>query len=311
MKKRVYIKTGFTCNNNCIFCVAANDKILGNRPLEDIQNDLREGIMSGCHIAVLSGGEVSIRKDFFEILQCAKSLGYTRITVQTNGRMFCNMDFCLKAKEAGMTEIYSSVHGHTSKLHDSLTRSEGSFRQSIRAIRNIKGIGLRIATNIVIVRDNYRHLPAITNMLIGLGVEEIQLAFVHPMGNAAKNAGVVVPRISLAAPYIQESIRLSIANGTIILVEGVPFCLLDGYPDHVQELYLFDTEVRGFTYDPDFTKTRKEKAKVKFEQCSKCSYDSICEGSWKEYPEIYGSAEFKPISGKAPTIEELKSLFSR
>ena len=35
--KRVDIKTGFLCNNNCYFCVQAQNKCSGNRSLDEIK----------------------------------------------------------------------------------------------------------------------------------------------------------------------------------------------------------------------------------------------------------------------------------
>lgn len=40
--KRVDIKTGFICNNNCLFCVQADNKCTGNRTFEEIKKDLEE-----------------------------------------------------------------------------------------------------------------------------------------------------------------------------------------------------------------------------------------------------------------------------
>lgn len=299
MQKRVDIKTGFNCNNNCLFCVQASKKPLGNRPKEDIFKDLEEAKKTGCTGVVFTGGEVSIRKDFFELLQYAKELEFKPVQVQTNARMFSDNSFAKKAVEAGMTEFAPAIHGHIAELHDYLTRSPESFKQTCQAIKNVKEHGLYIVTNTVVVKPNYRYLPKIAQLLVDLGVNQFQFAFVHAMGNAEINFDKMVPWVSLAAPYIHKGLQVGIDNGLKVMAEAMPYCVMKGYEKYVSELYIPETEIRDISsYDPDFTKTRRTQGKIKFPQCKECKYDLICEGPWREYPEKRGDAEFVAVEGK-------------
>ena len=112
-----------------------------------------------------------------------------------------------------MTEFSPAVHGHIPELHDFLTRSQGSFNQTIQGIKNIKKHRVPIITNTVVTKPNYRYLPEIAKLLVKLGVNQFQLAFVHPIGNAYKNFDSIVPRISLAAPYIHRGLQIGIDAG--------------------------------------------------------------------------------------------------
>jgi radical SAM protein with 4Fe4S-binding SPASM domain len=118
------------------------------------------------------------------------------------------------------------------------------------------------------------------------------------MGNALINFDSVVPRMSLAAPYIKEGLKIGIKAGKIVMAEAMPYCLMKGYEDYVAEKTIPQTEIRGKTFQNtnDFTKVRQKEGKMKFPNCKKCKYDSICEGTWKEYPEHFGYEEFKPIT---------------
>ena len=64
-----------------------------------------------------------------------------------------------------------------------------------------------------------------------------------------------------------------------------------------------DTEVRGVEYQntDDSGFQRQNFSKMKFVQCSRCRYDPICEGPWKEYPEKRGNKEFVPVSKRVGT----------
>lgn len=294
--KRVDIKTGFVCNNNCIFCVQAHNKLKGNRSIDEIKENLSE-CRQRCEIVVLTGGEVSIRDDFFEIIAYAKELGYSLIQIQSNGRMFSSLDVCKKAINAGANEFAFALHGFNAEQHDSLTRSKGSFLQTVSAIKNLRKLGCKVIMNTVVVKQNYKDLEKIAKLLVNLDVNQFQMAFVHPMGNAWQNFEDVVPRISEAAPFIHKALRIGINSGKVVMAEAMPYCMMHGYEKCIAEEITPDTEIRGKEYQNtnDFTRQRKELGKVKFEKCKKCKNDGVCEGPWKEYAEKYGDEEFEAI----------------
>jgi MoaA/NifB/PqqE/SkfB family radical SAM enzyme len=294
--KRVDVKTGFLCNNNCRFCVQADNKSKGNRSFEEIERDLKDS-RSRCEGVVLTGGEVTIRPDFLKLVCIAKQLGYRSIQIQSNGRMFSSMDFCKKTIEAGATEFSPALHGYCAEQHDYLTRAKGSFSQTVKGIMNLKSLGAYVLTNSVVVKPNYSTIPQLARLLVRLDVDQFQLAFVHPMGNAEKNFENIVPSISLAAPYVHESLRIGMKAGKIVMAEAMPYCLMEGFEEQVAERIIPDTEVRGKEHQntDDFGKQRRALGKMKSPVCADCSYDRRCEGPWREYPERRGSDEFKPV----------------
>ncbi|MBS1266470.1 MAG: 7,8-dihydro-6-hydroxymethylpterin dimethyltransferase [Candidatus Woesearchaeota archaeon] len=299
MEKRLDIKTGFLCNNNCRFCVQAWSKKHGNRPKNDIFKDMRAARKNKCTSIVLTGGEVSIREDFFELIKYAKKLGFTWIQAQTNGRRFAYMDFCKKAVKAGINDFGPALHGHNAKHHNYLTRAPGSFEQTSQGIKNMKKLGVNVVTNTVVVKPNYKYLPKIAKLLVELGVDQFQFAFMHAVGNAMDNYEDMMPRASKVAPYMKKGLQIGIDANKRVMAEAMPFCLLEGYEKYISDFYIPYTEIRDVTsYDLNFGKTRKEQGKRKFSQCKRCKYDLVCEGPWKEYPERKGNKEFIPVPGK-------------
>jgi MoaA/NifB/PqqE/SkfB family radical SAM enzyme len=297
MYKRVDIKTGFICNNNCRFCVQAHKKHLGNRSTAEIKRDLKEAYENGCEGVVFTGGEVTIRKDLLQLVAFARQLGFRRIQLQSNCRMLHYKEYCKKLVKAGVNEFGPAVHGHIASLHDYLTRSEGSFFQTTKAISNLKELKQTILVNTVVVKPNYRYLPQLARLLCDLKVDQFQFAFMHAVGNAMKNYDQMMPWISLAAPYIMEGLQTGIDNGIKVMAEAMPMCTMKGYEKYCSEYFIPDTELRDIgSVDPDFTNTRRTEGKVKFEQCKGCKYDSVCEGPWREYPERRGDWEFQPVS---------------
>ena len=294
--KRVDIKTGFLCNNNCRFCVQADNKCKGNRSFEEIKQNLIE-CRKRCDEVVLTGGEVTIRKDFFDIVKLAKTLGYKEIQIQTNGRMFANLEFCKKTIKAGATQFSPALHGYCEKQHDYLTQSKGSFNQTVKGIINLKKLNQMVVTNTVIVKPNYRDCEKIAKLFVKLKVNQFQFAFVHAMGNALKNFDNIMPNITLASTEIKKGLDIGIKANITCMAEALTPCLMNGYEKYLSENYIPQTEIRGkdFQNTNDFTRQRKESGKKKFEQCKECKFNNTCEGPWKEYPEKRGNKEFKAI----------------
>lgn len=293
--ERVDVKTGFKCNNRCIFCVQGNKRDLyGNKSTEEVKEILRGAVQDSDSI-VFTGGEVTIRPDFIELVRFARDQGFRRIQVQTNGRMLAYKKFARDTVEAGANEFSPAVHGHTAKLHDDLTRCEGSFEQSVRSIRNLKELGQRVITNSVITRSNFRHLPELAALLVRLGVDQYQFAFVHALGTAQEHFSQVVPRMALIEPYVKRGIQVGVRAGRIVLTEAIPYCFMTGYEEHVAERFMPRTKIfDAKSVVEDYTNYRWTEGKAKGPPCEECTWNSVCEGPWKDYAEGYGWDEFIP-----------------
>jgi len=293
--ERIDLKTGFLCNNNCRFCVQAHKKKFGNKKSSELKKYIKTSFPHFQGV-VFTGGEASIRDDFFDLVSFAKKIGFTTIQIQTNGRIFAYKDFCVKAIKAGATEFAIAIHGHTSQLHDYLTGASDSFQQTLQGIKNLAGLDQLIITNTVITKPNYPYLPDIAKLLIDLKIFRIQFAFVHAMGNALKNANSMIPRKSLVEPYVKKAIDIGLSGHARMTTEAIPYCFMDGYDEFVGEKNIPKTKVFDLDYTiEDFTVVRRNEGKIKDEKCRLCSFFEACEGPWKEYPEIYGWEEFQPV----------------
>ncbi len=298
--ERVDIKTGWMCNNRCRFCVQGNKRDLyGNKTTDEVRRLLEEARKDSDSV-VFTGGEVTIRKDLLDLVRYARDLGFRVIQIQTNGRVLAYRKACEDLIAAGATEFSPALHGHVPELHDYLTRSQGSFAQTVRAIRNLKDLGQIVLTNTVITRSNYRHLPEIAALLVGLGVDQYQFAFVHALGAAAENFLSVVPRFALIEPHVHRGLDVGIAAGRRVMTEAIPYCFMKGYEVYVAERIIPRTKIfEGHVTIEDYTHHRLVEGKAKGPRCPECAFHAICEGPWREYPEHFGWDEFIP----RPTFE--------
>ncbi len=290
------IKLGSSCNNHCKFCVRRVNRGGGyDKTTNEIKHNLLDAARD-CDGVVFTGGEVTIRKDLYELVGYAKRLGYRRIQIQSNGRMLAYKPFCLQLIKAGANEFAIALHGHTRELHDYLTSSPGSFYQTLQAIKNIKESGIPVITNTVINKSNYRHLPQIAELLSGLSVNQLQFAFVHALGRAQENFDSIVPRFTMIMPYVKEGLDIGIRFGVKVMTEAIPYCLMRGYENYVAENIIPSVKIFELNNEViDFDDIRPRFAKSKGPACKGCRFFNVCEGTWKEYAEKFNWDEFVPV----------------
>ena len=294
---RVDIKIGFKCNNFCQFCVQGEKRYkYENRTLEQIRQALFEAKEQGVEGVVFTGGEPTIHPDILAVVKYAHDLGFKNIQIQSNGRMFAYLEFCKKLILAGANEFSPALHGSKPEIHDELTNSPGAWQQVVQGIKNLKFLGQYVLTNTVINSKNYHDLPNLAQLFVNLSVDQFQFAFVHILGTAAKNKDWIVPKMSEAMPYIKKGLDIGIAARKKVMTEAIPYCLMQGYEDYIAEKIMPETKiVDAEGVIENFSDYRLNKGKAKREECKICKYFQVCEGPWKEYPEIYGWEEFQPI----------------
>lgn len=298
----LYVDLGAECNSDCYFCAASStDK----KDIEPISNAnfllLQEARNKGVNNLVISGGESTIHIDLLDFISSARKLGFQKVELQTNGRKLSDQKYLIQLIEAGVTDFGISLHGDTPNLQDFITRSSGSFKKTIRAIENISlifGPNPPIATNCVITPENKSRLNQIVDLLLSYNVSTIKLSYLHGMGRAAeffRNRNW--PSKLELQPYILGAIKNVELKGrlnTTLAIEAYPSCLLPSFEMYssdffIAPIYRADTDGTIRMYH-----TREDR--LKGPNCEHCILNMRCLGPWKEYPAVYGWAEFVPIT---------------
>ena len=302
--KKTVIILGYQCNNNCQFCLNSNKRNLTNKTTKQIMREMALVKEGDYTYLELIGGEPTIRPDIVDLIKFAHQLNFKNVVMATNGRLFSYKKFAEKIIKAGLTDLIFSIHGHNSKLHDSLTRSKGSFRQMMQGIKNVRALGLkRLGTNTTIVKQNYRFLKKIGQLILRLGFRNSEFIFVDPTYGAAHDHFLkFVPKISKAAPYIHQCLDLG-KNKTLHWdIRYVPLCYFTDYLNQISELQesiTFHTQHLAPDYiNLDVENSRKKIARIKTKRCNDCLLFDRCEGIWKEYFKYYGDKELNPVLDK-------------
>jgi MoaA/NifB/PqqE/SkfB family radical SAM enzyme len=297
--ERVDLKVGYQCNNRCLFCIQGDKRFTSpNKSSEEIKKILKS--MKKDHDGVVfTGGEPTVRSELINWVNYAKKLGYKTIQIQSNGRMFSYKEYCITIIRAGANEFSPALHGSSAKIHDSLTQAPGSFAQTVAGIKNLRKLNQYILTNSVVTKINYKDLPNLAKLLVDLQVDQFQFAFMHINNIVAKSPPLIkkiVPRYKEAVPYIKKGIDIGIKAGIRVMAEAIPYCFMKGYEKYISEQYIPYTSIFDDKIElADYGSYRANEGKAKGPQCKQCKYNKICEGPWKDYPEIFGWSEFIPF----------------
>jgi len=305
--KKTVIFLGYICNNKCVFCINWDKRKIPGGSFQEIKREMAAAKKRGSTYIEFVGGEPTVRPDILDLIRFAKELGFKTIMMATNGRMYSYDSFARKALEAGLNSLVFSIHGHTAVLHDSLTQAPGSFDQLKKGLENVKalieemGVRVSLGSNTCIVKQNYKQLPKIGEYIKNLGIDNSEFIFVDPnYGAAFGKFDQLVPKISLAAPYIRKCLDIGKETGAAHWhIRYVPLCYFTDYLDQIselQEVATFKTEhIAPDFYNPNAEEGRRTVGRAKTQKCSGCKLFNACEGIWKEYLAHYGDKELKII----------------
>jgi AdoMet-dependent heme synthase len=156
------------CNERCVHCYLDHDDH-GEMTTAEIRDVLRQVADAGALFLTLSGGEILLRRDFFDILEYARELSFC-VKLKTNA-------FLMREKEArrlrdlDVQSVQVSIYSHRPELHDAITLLPHSLERSIAGIRRLKACGLHVIIANVLMRSNFADYEGVRALARELGVE--------------------------------------------------------------------------------------------------------------------------------------------
>jgi len=166
------IDTGPACNNRCHGCPRVGD---GPRDPGGDGAPLPPPPRDGAEL-VVHGGEPTLHPGFVELLAAARQADLA-LRVETNARAFASPGRAATAHAAGLTAATITLWGATAASHDFLTRTPGSFRQTVAGAMALRAAGVRLSFRLLLTRTALPELGAMTSVAIGLGAQALRLSW--------------------------------------------------------------------------------------------------------------------------------------
>ena len=164
----VQLDLTYRCNERCVHCYLDHDDH-GEMTTAEIKHLLDEMADAGVFILTLSGGEIFLRKDFFEILEHARRLMFC-VKLKSNAVLVRERE-AARLRDLNIESIQVSIYSHRPDVHDAITLIPGSLKRSVDAIRYLKSQGLKVIIANVLMTQNMQDYPGVRVLAKELGVE--------------------------------------------------------------------------------------------------------------------------------------------
>jgi SynChlorMet cassette radical SAM/SPASM protein ScmE len=156
------------CNLKCRYCFYADSMgKTGDLPAEAWLSFFRELGGLGIRKLCLSGGEVFVRKDLFELIDGVIE-NRMRYSILSNGTMISEKtveEFSKGKRRLRLDSIQISIDGSCAEIHDR-SRPPKSFDRALSSLRLLKVTGFPVTVRVTINRHNVDDLENIAALLI-------------------------------------------------------------------------------------------------------------------------------------------------
>lgn len=161
------------CNLACRMCYIrhpANDREVKERELSaGAWLDLaRDAVANGMVFLLLTGGEIFLRRDFFDIYEPLTHMGLV-ITLYTNGSLVTK-EIARRLAEIPPSSTDITLYGATAATYDSITGVSGSCESCCAGIEILLAHGVPLALRATITEQNMGEFEAMQQMAENWGV---------------------------------------------------------------------------------------------------------------------------------------------
>ena len=162
----VHFDVTYRCNERCVHCYLDHDDH-GEMSTAEIKDVLDQLADAGAFFLTFSGGEVFMRRDFFRILEYARSLLFC-VKIKTTASMIREKE-ADQLRELGLNSVQVSIYSHRPEVHDAITKLPGSLKRSLAGLRLLRDRGVKTSIANVLMRQNLQDYAGVVALAKELG----------------------------------------------------------------------------------------------------------------------------------------------
>ncbi len=262
----------FRCNLGCRFCMV-EDALGREQPFEGTSLESLERLSQSPDLAarlqgrsriIFSGGEVTLAKELPRYVALARAMpGIEHVRLQTNATRLSDKRLLRTLIDAGVDEVFVSLHAASAEIYDPLAQHVGAFEEITRGLEAIAESGIALSTNTAIVSLNAHVLPDIVPLAARYGARSMEFWNYWPRTDEVGARDLCAPVSEVLVP-LRRALLGAVQRGMPPVVKWFPRCLLG--PDAVYQ----DDGQPPALIDENYWDRAPEYA---------CLYEGVCAGA--------------------------------
>jgi radical SAM protein with 4Fe4S-binding SPASM domain len=193
----VQLDITYRCNERCLHCYLDHHDH-GEMATAEIRGLLDQLAEAGVLFLTLSGGEVFMRMDFFDIVEYARSLMFC-VKIKTNACMIRDNE-AQRLHDLAVQDVQVSIYSHRPEVHDAITLLPGSLKRSVAGIRLLRSYGVKVKIANVLMMRNLNDYAGVQALAQELGAEYTIDPTITPMMDGNRS----VLRLGLGIPQLHD-----------------------------------------------------------------------------------------------------------
>jgi len=289
------------CSLRCFFC-GSKKKSDANEIKEQeiaVYKNLQYLKNQGIKSIEISGCDPLEYEKISELISYIKEEGFEFISLSTNGVKLSNMNTLNKLILSGIDGLGIPIYGSTARIHDSVTRTPGSFGKVVLGIKNLikKAPKINIQVSCLIVKQNKNDICSIIDFLNKLGIKDNYFSI--PCLAQENSDDFYIPLKELGL-YLKKAYKYALKINKRVIFREIPFCIFGEFntqninnlcqPPNLGKYNQPPKEVR--TSVPDLPSYRVKK---KLEMCNNCKAFNHCDGFFVNDIDKFGIGKIKKI----------------
>jgi MoaA/NifB/PqqE/SkfB family radical SAM enzyme len=238
---------------------------------------------------VISGGEITINQNIFEIIDYIKSKGL-KFAIASNLRRFSDYEFSKKFVSRKPDFIFGSFYSIEKQIHEKITRSS-SYEETLEGLKNLIMLKQELTVNIALTKINQDSILDTIKALNSMGINKFCIGLVQPVGSKDE----IAEYIPLQKPVkiLGEIIELCKKLDINLLLDDFPICWDNQIAEY--ESSLRSNEITHAFEGFEEKITVKEINNKSHEECIGCKILTPCQGLYKQYLKHLGQDCIKKI----------------
>ncbi|MCW4009635.1 MAG: radical SAM protein [Candidatus Bathyarchaeota archaeon] len=196
----------FRCQNNCIHCYTGGPQETPELNTQQWKEAIDRLSDVGVFILTFTGGEPTLRNDLPELLLYAENKGMVTGLI-TNGRNLKNKAYVDKLEKAGLDFVQVTLESHKPEVHDLMTATSGSWKETVEGIRNAVNSQIYVTTNTTLSKHNAASFLDTIDFIKGLGVDAFgcnSLIYSGKASAVSQEFALTIQDLELLLPKIRD-----------------------------------------------------------------------------------------------------------